>query len=92
MSHVELQKLLNHQLQTPAEADSYRRAVWVALASAEPELAAEILGLFATVDAAAVWVTTPSTDAQTSPAQRIVAGQAEQIREALRKTAHGFAG
>lgn len=67
-------------------------AVWTTLAKAEPELAAEILRLFSTVEAAASWVSTPVDDLEGSPAQLIAEGRASEIISMVRKTAHGFVG
>lgn len=89
MANVKLQQLVDQERATH-EDDAHRHAVWAALASVEPALADEILALFSTVDAAARWVTTPSSEKHGSPAKRVAAGQVADLRAALRKTAHGF--
>ena len=64
-------------------------AVWTALAKAEPELAAEILQLFSTVEAAARWATN-SDDPAGSPAQQVAEGRAPDVLAKVRRAIHGF--
>ena len=59
---------------------------------AEPDLAAEILQLFSTVEAASRWATSRSGDLDESPADRVADGRAAEVLSLVRKTAHGFVG
>jgi hypothetical protein len=74
------------------EVEASGIVVWTALAKAEPELAAEILQLFSTVEAAARWVTSHSDDLDGSPAQYVADGRATEVLSRVRKTGHGFVG
>lgn len=65
-------------------------AVWTAVSEAEPELAAELLLLFSTVPAAALWITSLLPDVGASPARLVAQGRAEDVLSRIRQTMHGF--
>lgn len=73
------------------EAEVSGIAVWTALAKNNPELAAEILQLFSTIEAATHWATASSGDLGDSPARLVAEGRAAEILTKVRKTAQGFA-
>jgi hypothetical protein len=92
MNHPELLRLVEaHELAEKAlQASSL--AVWVELEKAEPELAADILRLFGTPDAAARWAAASFRELGGSPARRAAEGHAATIMSIVVKTDHGFVG
>ena len=91
MSHAELLHLV--EAYERAEIEFGTRgglAVWVEVVDAEPELASEILQLFATDDAAARWVAGSSDETGCSPARHIAEGRAAHVLSIVRSAAHGF--
>lgn len=80
----------HERLQREIEASSI--IVWNSLAKTEPELAAEILKLFSTVEAAANWLTSRSRNHDGSPAQHVAEGRAAEVLSKVRQTVHGFVG
>ncbi len=67
-------------------------AVWEALARKEPALAAEIMQLVSTVEAAAAWVTSGLDEFDGSPAHQVAEGRSAEVLARVRKAAHGFGG
>jgi hypothetical protein len=82
--------LMQHD-QASRHGRSAALSVWEALSKADPELAAEILHLFSTVEAAANWVTSDLDEANGSPAYQVAEGRSAEVLSRLRKAAHGFA-
>lgn len=92
MNHPELLKLIEAHEQLEEELECSSLVVWAAFARAEPELAAEVLRLFSTVDAAAHWVAAPFRELGGSPAREAAEGRAADIMSRVHKTNHGFVG
>ena len=92
MDYTDLKIALRMHAQTTNLLELGAIAVWTALTKLEPVLAAEILQLFASAEAAANWVTTPSGDMEASPAQLVAEGQAAEVLANLRRAAQGFVG
>ena len=89
---MELRLALKAHDQAKMNVRSEALAVWEAFSRADPELAAEILQLFSTVEAAAAWATSDLDDFDGSPAQQVVEGRSAELLARVRKAAHGFAG
>ena len=92
MDKSELKQALKAHDQAKRKVRSEALAVWAALSRADPELAAEIIQLFSTVEAAAAWATSDLDDFEGSPAYHVAAGRSAEVLATLRKAAHGFAG
>lgn len=92
MDYSELKDALTAHGRTMRDVETAATAVWAALVKAEPELAAEVLQLFSTVEAAASWATSSSGGPDGSPAQHVAEGRAPEVLSRVRKTAHGFVG
>ena len=92
MDRSQLVNALRAHQQLAKELEASSAVVWTALADAEPDLAAEILQLFSTVEAASRWATSRSGDLDESPADRVADGRAAEVLSLVRKTAHGFVG
>lgn len=91
MDNLELKSALKAHDQAKKDVRAGALAVWEALSSAEPELAAEILQLFSTVEAAAHWVTSELDDFDRSPAYHVAEGRSAEVLSSVRKARHGFA-
>lgn len=91
MDNLELKNALKAHDQAKKEVRSGALAVWEALSRADPELAAEILQLFSTVEAAANWATSDQDDFDGSPAHQVAEGRATEVLSRVRKAGHGFA-
>ncbi len=92
MHHQELLRLVEAHERADKELQASDFAVWAALVKAEPELAADILRLFSTADAAARWAASPFSELGGSPARHTAEGRADTIMSSVRKTDHGFVG
>ena len=92
MDNSELKNALKAHDQAKRDVRSQALAVWEALSRADPELAAEITQLFATVEAAAAWATSDLDDFHGSPANQVAEGKSAEVLASVRKAAHGFAG
>lgn len=92
METSDLKDALNALYEAKTIVRAKELEVWTALSSANPELAAEILQLFSTVDAAAAWATSDLHDCYASPADQIAKGGSADVLTWVRKAAHGFAG
>ena len=92
MNNSELKHTLKAHDQAKRKVISEALAVWEALSRADPELAAEIIQLFSTVEAAAAWVTSDLDDFDGSPAHQVAEGRSAEVLARVRKAAHGFAG
>lgn len=90
MSHAELLQFVDAHTRAANEREACGLAVWAAVVKAEPELASEILQLFATDDAAAKWVNGKSHETGCSPARDIAEGRAAYVLSKVRSAAHGF--
>ena len=90
MSHAELLQLVEAHDRAANERGASGLAVWAAVVKTEPELASEILQLFATDDAAAKWVSGSSTETECSPARHIAEGRSAYVLLKVRSAAHGF--
>jgi hypothetical protein len=92
MNHAELLLLIEEHERAEQELEQSRQSIWFALVEAEPELAAAILKLFSTVQAAAHWSASSLEDLGTSPAREVAEGRAAEIMSRVYKTMHGFVG
>jgi hypothetical protein len=92
MEHAELLRLVEAHEQAEKELQAIGLLVWTALAKAEPELAADILRLFETEEAAAQWASSPFRELGGSPARHAAEGGAATLMSLVRKTDHGFVG
>ena len=100
LAYSEAMQMDNSQLKNALKAhDEAKRnvrsgalAVWEALSKADPELAAEILQLFSTVEAAATWFTSDLDDFNGSAAHQVAEGRSADVLSRVRKAAHGFVG
>jgi hypothetical protein len=92
MDTRELKDALKAYHQARKAVRSEALAVWEALTRADPELASEVMQLFSSVEAAAVWATSDLDDFGGSPADEVADGKSAEVLARLRKTAHGFAG
>jgi hypothetical protein len=92
MNHPDLMKLVEAHETAEFLLKASSQAVWSELVNVEPELAADILRLFATPEAAALWVTSSFGELGGSPARRAAEGRAATIMSIVRKTDHGFVG
>jgi hypothetical protein len=91
MTHAELLHLVEAYERAAIEFGARSGlAVWAEVVDAEPQLASEILQLFATDDAAARWVTGSSDETGCSPARHIADGRSAQVLSIVRSAAHGF--
>ena len=91
MDSLELKTALKAHDQAKKKVRSGALAVWEAMSRADPELAAEILQLFSTVEAAANWVTSDLDDFDGSPANLVAEGRSAEVLSRVRKADHGFA-
>ncbi len=55
-------------------------------------MAAEIIQLFSTIEAAADWATSDLDDFDGSPAYQVAEGNSAEVLALVRKASHGFAG
>jgi hypothetical protein len=92
VDHSELLGAIRAHERAVREVEVSGIAVWTSLAKAQPELAAEILQLFSSVEAAARWATTSSGDLDGSPALRVAEGRVAEILSRVRKTTYGLVG
>lgn len=92
MDNSELINALKAHERAKGDVRSEALAVWEALSRADPELAAEIIQLFSTVEAAAAWATSDLDDFARSPAYQVAEGKSADELSRVRKAAHGFAG
>ena len=92
MQHPELQRLVDAHEKAERELRESGLIVWAELVRAEPELAADILGLVETPEAAARWATSGFRELGGSPARHAAEGRAQTIMSIVRKTDHGFVG
>lgn len=92
MDNSELKNALKAHDQAKKNVRLAALAVWEALSRADPELAAEIIQLFSTVEAAAAWATSDLDDFDGSPAYQVAEGKSAEVLAKVRKAAHGFAG
>jgi len=92
MNHPNLLRLLEAHERAERELQVSSLAVWAALVDAEPELAADILRLFSTVEAASRWAASSFRALGGSPARLAAEGRAAEIVSRLHKTDHGFVG
>ena len=92
LDNSELIHALKAHDQAKRNVRSEALAVWEALSRASPELAAEIIQMFSTVEAAAAWATSDLDDFDGSPAYQVADGKSEEVLARVRKAAHGFAG
>ena len=90
MTDTQLSRLIAAYEQLATELHSHRLEVWDELVRVAPEVASEILDLFTTRDAAAIWVTASRNEAQASPAKLIVEGNLADVVARIRRAAHGF--
>lgn len=90
MDHSALKHALKHHDQADRDRRAAALAVWEALSKTDPALAAEILPLFATVEAAANWVTTDLGEGAGSPAHQVADGRSADVLARVRQAAHGF--
>ena len=91
MSDIQLSRLIDAYEQLATDLHSRRLEVWDELARVAPEVASEILDLFANRDAAAIWVTKSRDGVQASPAKLVVEGNMTEVVARIRRAAHGFA-
>ena len=91
MDNLELKNALKVHDQAKKDVRSGALAVWEALSREDPELAAEILQLFSTVEAAANWATSDLDDIDGSPAYQVAEGRSAEVLSRVRKAGHGFA-
>lgn len=89
MSNARLFELLATMEQMEKEMNSMRLAVWDELERVQPQVASEVLSLFTTREAAALWVTS-SRNGHPSPARRFVDGNVEELVTNLRRAVHGI--
>jgi len=92
MDHPELLRLVEAHERAEKELQVSGLVVWAALEKAEPELAADILRLFSTTDAAARWTASSFSELGGSPARHAAEGRAATVMSSVRKTDHGFVG
>jgi len=92
MDNSELRNALKAHERAKRDGRSEALAVWEALSIADPKLAAEIIQLFSTVEAAAAWATSDLDAFAGSPATQVSEGKSEDVISRLRKAAHGFVG
>lgn len=85
-----LAPLLDAHESLEAALRAHGRAVFAALAKQEPELCAEVLQLFGSVDLAAQWVVTAPPLLEGSPARLVIQGDRAEAVARLRRIAHGF--
>ena len=90
MPDTQLSRLIETYEQLATELHSRRLDVLDELARVAPEITSEILDLFTTRDAAAVWVTASRNGAQASPAKLIVEGNLADVVARIQRAAHGF--
>lgn len=90
MDNSKLKAALHAHEQAKRELSSRALAVWEALSEADPELAAEILQLFSTVEAAAEWAASDPDDSDGSPAYQVAKGRSAEVLSRVRNAAHGF--
>ena len=92
MDNLELKHALKAHDQAKKKVRSEALAVWEALSRADPELAAEIIQLFSSVEAAAAWSTSDLDEFDGSPAYQVAEGKSAEVQARVRKAANGFAG
>lgn len=92
MDNSELKNALRAHDQAKMDVRLEALAVWEALSRADPELAAEIIQVFSTVEAAAAWATSDLDNFDGSPAYQVAEGKSAEVLSRVRKAAHGFAG
>lgn len=92
MDNSELKQALKAHYRAESNVRAEALAVWDALSRADPELAAEIIRLFSTVEAAAAWATSDLADFDGSPAYQVAEGKSAEVLARVRKAAHGFSG
>lgn len=90
MSRAWLLQLVEAHDRSANEREVSGLADWAAVVSTEPELASEILQLFATDAAAAKWVSSSSNETGCSPARHIAEGRSAYVLSKVRSAAHGF--
>ena len=90
MSETQLLRLIETYEHLATELHSHRLEVWDELVRVAPEVASEILDLFTTRDAAAIWATASLKGAQVSPAKLIVEGNLADVMARIQRAAHGF--
>ena len=90
MSQAELLRLVDEHERAEKRLRASDVAVWEALVKVDPDLAAEILQLFSTSDAAAHWAASSLSEFPGSPARCVAEGRAAEILSKVRRTAHGF--
>ncbi|WP_290594905.1 hypothetical protein [Arenimonas sp. SCN 70-307] len=90
MENLELKNALKAYDQAKSDARVRSIAVWEALVRADPEIAEEILRLFATVEAAADWATSDLSGVDRSPAHQVAEGRSAEVLIRLRRATHGF--
>ena len=92
MEHHQLLQLIEAHERAERQLQDSCLAVWAALMTAEPELAAEILQLFGNEDAAARRASASFRELGSSPARQAAEGRAATIMSTVHKTNHGFVG
>lgn len=92
MDNSELKVALIAHDQARRDVRSGALAVWELLAKADPQLAAEILQVFSTVEAAATWVTSDLDGFDGSPASQVAEGRSAEVLTRVRRAGHGFVG
>ena len=92
MDNSELKHALKAHDQAKRRVRSDALAVWAALSRADPVLAAEIIQLCSTVEAAAAWATSDLDDLDGSPAYQVAEGKSAEVLTRVRRAAQGFAG
>lgn len=90
MDHPRLLRLVETYERGEKELRDRSLDVWAELLKAEPELAAAILGLFSTHEAAANWATSSSRELGDSPARHAAEGRGAEIMSIVREAGHGF--
>lgn len=91
MDHSELKIALKVHDQAKRDLRLRALAVWEALSKADADLAAEILQLFSTVEAAADWATSDLHGFDGSPAYQVAEGKSAEVLSRVRRAAYGFA-
>lgn len=92
MESSELKNALKAHDQAIRNVSLAALAVWESLSRADPELAAEMIQLFSTVEAAAAWATSDLDDLDGSPAYQVAEGKSAEVLTRVRRAAQGFAG
>jgi len=92
MDHQNLLRLVEAHERAEKELDASALAVWEALVIAEPDLAADILRMFSTTQAAARWAACSFRELGGSPARSAAEGRAATVMSVVLKTDHGFVG